>query len=149
MVFDERKQPWVQWFIFHKILSFLSIFFDATKGLSNRIVSTKMHCLLLFPLKPFSFDEGNWEIIYFLFFSLFGNWFLSPHHPKHRSDIIVLQTHSNLERNFYTNQTSVSIVCQTISYIIFFTFHSNILMFEKWYENKTFVCKKRTFILTW
>ena len=55
MIFDEeRKQPWVFEMIYiSQDFIFSFNFFDATKGLSNRIVSNRMHSLLLLPLKSF------------------------------------------------------------------------------------------------
>ena len=81
-----------------------------------------MHSLLLLPLKSFfPFKTKAIEKLFTFDFSHCSEIdFGIPHHLKHQSDIILLQTHSNLKkRNFYTNQTSVSIVCQTISYVIF------------------------------
>ena len=60
-VFVERKQPWVEWFIY-KIQSVPQKNSWYNKGLSNRIVSTTLHAL---PQKPS--DEEN-EIMCFDFF---------------------------------------------------------------------------------
>ena len=108
-VFVVRKQPWVEWFIY-KIQSVPQKILDTTKV--YLIESFPPHCMF-FPPKAVRWRKWNYVLQFFHcseidFKSSSSNYMLSS----------ILQTFQS-QKEFLEKSNKCSIVCHTITYIIF------------------------------